>query len=91
MANKRNLKKNIKNVCTSLFAECVAVSLYATDNKKIYLAPLFFSILKLEDNYLKRVSHVEPGMKAKDYFKDLKTRFISEVTEITDQINALYS
>ena len=28
MANKRTLKKNINNICSLLFSECVAESLY---------------------------------------------------------------
>jgi len=40
----------------------------------------------LRNNYVGRISHIEPGMKAKDYFKDLREKFDAEANEIIDQI-----
>ena len=89
MANKRQLKHAIKLICGELFAECVATSLYGpTDIKENYEA-LLFSIIKMQDNYISRVSHPEPGMKAALYYKDLKEKFNAEVDDIVNQINSL--
>lgn len=43
----------------------------------------------MHSNYIRRVSHVEPGMPAKVYFNDLKDKFSKEVNEIVDQLNNL--
>ena len=47
-----------------------------------------FSIVKLQDNAIRRVSHPEPGIPAKQYYKDLREQFSAQVSDILDQINA---
>ena len=89
MANKRNLKHTIHLVCEELFSECVAASLYGTKNATDNADALLFAVIKLQNNYLQRVSHPEPGMPAKKYFKDLREKFTAEVNDIVDQINNL--
>ena len=88
MANKRSLKKNINLICEELFAECVAVSLYGTENNKDNAEALLFAIVKLQNEFISRVSHPEPGMEPKTYFKDLREKFSGQVSEILDQINS---
>jgi hypothetical protein len=85
MAKRRTLKRQITDICTVLFAEGVAASL---ENEHPENAEaLLHSIIKMESNYLSRVSHVEPGMEAKIYFKDLIEKFNAQVVELLDQIN----
>ncbi len=88
MANKRTLKKGINVICESLFAEIMAVSLYGTEENKKNADNLTAAIVKMQMHYLSRVSHPEPGMKPKQYYKDLREKFGKEVTEILDQINS---
>ncbi|MCR5469837.1 hypothetical protein SAMN05216354_2313 [Xylanibacter ruminicola] len=89
MANKRHLKKNINMVCMNLFAECMAVSLYDSDEKKRKnVENQFDTIIKLQDHYCRRISHPEPGMKAKDYYNDLIDKFTEQANEIIDIINS---
>ncbi len=88
MANKRTLKKSINVICTSLFADLVALSLYGTEAQQQQAETLLNSIAKMEVDFLGRVSHPEPGMKPKDYFKDLREKFSSQIQEILDQISA---
>ena len=90
MANKRDLKRTIHYVCSDLLAECVAASLYGEKPEKENIDALLTSILALQNQYIKRASHPEPGMKQKDYFKDLIEQFNSEVSEIVDQISNIY-
>jgi len=85
MANKRLLKRNINLISEELFAECVAASLYG--NNREGAEALIFCILKLQDDFICRISHLEPGMPAKAYFKRLKEDFIAQVSEVADQIN----
>ncbi len=85
MAKRRTLKRQITDICTVLFAEGVAASY---ENKHPDNAEaLLRSIVKMESNYLSRVSHVEPGMKPKVYFSDLIEKFNAQVVELIDQIN----
>ncbi len=85
MANKRNLKRNIHLICDDLFAECVAASLYGQNRDSA--ESLIYSTIKLQRDFISRISHPEPGMKASLYFKNLKEDFINQVSEIDDQIS----
>ena len=88
MANKRTLKKCINLICEDLFAESVAVSLYGPENDRENAEAVLSSIVNMEDHYIKRISHPEPGIPAKKYYKDLREKFSSQVNEILDQINS---
>ncbi|MDO4159322.1 MAG: hypothetical protein Q4D41_02580 [Prevotellaceae bacterium] len=86
MANKRNLKKLINYICSDLFSECIATSLYNGNKNQDDVNSILTSILIIHNNYIKRVSHPEPGMKPKVYYKDLKNRFNDQVSETIDNI-----
>lgn len=85
MANKRNLKRNINYVCGELFSEVVASSYTAKADEENVKA-LLTSILVIHNDYIRRVSHVEPGMKAKTFFSNLTNSFNKQASEIVDQI-----
>ena len=89
MANKRSLKYAINAICEELFAECIAASLYGADNHKDDAEALLFSILKTQSDFVARVSHPEPGLTAKAYYKDLCEKFSAQISELVDQVNAL--
>lgn len=88
MANKRTLKQSINAICDELIVECVAASLYGNDAHEGNDA-LLFTIIKMRADFISRISHPEPGMKASLYFKDLKEKFSVQVSDIIDQINTL--
>jgi len=87
MANKRALKQAINAICEELFVECVAASLYSPENHKDDAVALLASIIKTQAEFTTRVSHPEPGMKPKLYYKDLREKFMAHVSDIVDQIN----
>jgi len=89
MANKRSLKRAINLICGELLTEAVAASLYGNDKHKKGDDALLFSIMQMQRNYICRVSHPEPGMPAKSYFRDLREKFSAEVSEAVDNINNL--
>ncbi|WP_456106422.1 hypothetical protein [Prevotella sp.] len=89
MSNKRDLKRTINYICGDLFVEGIATSLYGESRESDNIEALLTSILSMHNNYIRRVSHVEPGMPAKVYFKDLKDKFSKEVNEVIDQLNNL--
>ena len=87
MANKRTLKRAIHLICEELFAEAVAMSTYGPEAARPNAQALLFSIVRMENDYTSRVSHPEPGLKASDYYKDLREKFSAQVGEIIDQLN----
>ena len=89
MANKRLLKHAVNGISEELFAECIAASLYGSSSHQENSDALLFTILKMQRNFISRISHPEPGITAKAYFKDLREKFTSQVGEIADQINNL--
>lgn len=86
MANKRNLKKAINNVCENLFAECIASSLYngKPDNEHVNI--ILASIININNDFVRRISHPEPGMTAKFYYNHLRNDFDKSVDEVIDNI-----
>ena len=89
MSNKKDLKKTINYICSELFAECVAASLYNGKPNEDSVNALLSSILMIQNDYVRRISHPEPGMRPKDYFKDLIDNFNKQTSEIIDQIASL--
>ena len=89
MANKRSLKHLINLICEDLFTECVAASLYGNEPQKDNAEALLHSIFKMQSDFVRRVSHPEPGMPAQIYYKDLREKFSAQVTEAIDQITNL--
>jgi hypothetical protein len=87
MVNKRTLKRAIHLICDDLFAEAIALSLYGTEAQRESASALLYSIVKIEDDCIRRVSHPEPGIKPQDYFKDLREKFSAQVSDIVDQMN----
>ena len=88
MASKRTLKKKINLICEELFAEGVALSLYGPEAQKDNGQAILFSIVKIHNNYISRISHPEPGMKKQEFYKDLREKFISRAQELADQLSA---
>ena len=89
MSNKKDLKKTINYICSELFAECVAASLYNGKPNEDSVNALLSSILMIQNDYVRRISHPEPGMRPKDYFKDVIDNFNKQTSEIIDKIASL--
>jgi hypothetical protein len=89
MANRRNLKRNINFICSELFAECIASSLYNGHPDQGNVDALLTSILKMQNDFVNRISHTEPGTSAKTYYRKMIHDFNKHVDEIIDQINNL--
>lgn len=89
MTNRRKLKKNINFICSEMFAECIAASLYNGQPDKGNVNALLTSILKMQNDFVNRISHAEPGVTAKSYYNRLTHEFHKQVDEIIDQISNL--
>lgn len=85
---RREIKKDINSLCANLFAECVALLHYKnkTDIKDVENVMLI--ILKLQDDMVSRLSHVEPGS-TKLFFKKMREELLTRTEEIVEHIKAL--
>lgn len=88
MANKRNLKKQVNHIASELFAECLFNSLYIPGTDKQKADQLMGRILNMQDEYLRRVSHIEPGS-VKLFFKKYRENFNAEVDAIIEEMGKL--
>ena len=86
MAKKKELKKTVNYICEELIANCVATSLYNGKPIDDDVNAIFASILHVQTDYISRISHPEPGMPQKKYYKQLVDDFNKQVLELVDQI-----
>lgn len=84
MANKRQFKKHVHNVCGDLFADCVALTMCGGDNREM-LERLMAETLALNNEFTARACHVEPN-DAKAYFKHNRADFDAKAEEIFAKI-----
>ncbi len=89
MANRRQLKKSINLVAGSLLVECVATQHFEHQAPQEDIDNIMASILRLQDDMICRVSHPEPGMPAKVFFKKLRTEMAQRTDEIINQLYAI--
>lgn len=89
MASKKGLKKTINNICTDIFAETVAASLYNGMPHTENVDSLLKSILRTREDFVSRISHPEPGMDPKKYYDHLANDFAEHIMEIIDHIGNL--
>ena len=84
MASRKELKKNINYIAGELFTECLVNSLYVpgTDKQKAD------ELLKMQDEFISRISHTEPG-NVKGFYKKLRADFNAKVDEIIDAMGKL--
>ena len=81
MAKRRELKKNVNYIAGELFSECLINSKFipGTDKKKAD---------ELQDEFISRISHTEPG-NVKGFYKKFRSDFNAKVNEIIDAIAKL--
>ncbi len=89
MAKKRNLKQTINYICSDLFAEGVAASLYGAQKDEDAVNNVLSLIIVTRNDYVKRISHPEPGMKPRIYYKRLIADFNEQINDIINQISNL--
>lgn len=86
MAKKRNLKRSINYICGDLFAETMAAALYGNGSNKEAADNLLATIIITRNDFVSRVSHPEPGMKARKYYQTLINNFNESVNDIIEKI-----
>lgn len=88
MASRKNLKKNVNYIASELFAECLVNSLYVPGTDKAKADELMSTILNMQDEFLSRISHTQPG-NVKGYYKKFNEDFNAKVDEIIEAMNNL--
>ena len=87
MANKRELKKAINYVASDLFLECIVLKQIKKANPSAADA-ILGDILCLQNEFLARAGHPEPGC-VKKYYRKLNEDFGNEVGAIIRRMQAM--
>lgn len=87
MAKKKDLKDSINFACDELITACLAVSF--NKEKEAAADKLMLKIQAIRQDFVKRLSHTEPGMEPKNYFKAVIEGFGKELDQLVEQINKL--
>ena len=88
MARRKNLKKVITFVVDEWATEAFLLSYDAKGDTEAWVA-LFNKIFNLNNEYIARINHVEPGMPAKKYFNALCDSFNADSKALLGEISVL--
>ena len=88
MASRRELKKTANYISGELFSECLINSMFVPGTDKAKADQLMAEILKMQDEFISRISHTEPG-NVKGFYKKFRSDFNAKVNEIIDAIAKL--
>ena len=88
MASRRELKKTVNYISGELFSECLINSMFVPGTDKAKADQLMAEILKMQDEFISRISHTEPG-NVKGFYKKFRSDFNAKVNEIIDVIAKL--
>ena len=88
MASRRELKKSVNYISGELFAECLVNAMFIPGTDKAKAEDIMAEILKMQDEFVSRISHTEPG-NVKGFYKKFRSDFNAKVNEIIDAISNL--
>lgn len=88
MASRRELKKTVNYISGELFSECLINSMFVPGTDKTKADELMAEILKMQDEFISRISYTEPG-NVKGFYKKFRSDFNAKVNEIIDAIAKL--
>ena len=83
MANRRRLKKEINNICSDLM---LAIVLQDKPQSTEKLESIVEEILALNVEFVKRISHTEPGS-VRLFYAKLRQEFSEKVQNIYDLLS----
>lgn len=88
MAKRRTLKKGINYIAGELFAECLFMSLNLSETGKKKADEIMTDILNMQDEFISRISHTEPG-NVKGFYKKLQEDLNAKIDEIIAAMHQL--
>lgn len=87
MASRKSLKQNVNYIAGELFGECLLNSMSEKADKN-EADKILTRILEMQDEFVSRISHTEPG-NVKGFYRKFRSDFNKEVDEIVDAITKL--
>ena len=75
-------------IAGELFSECLINSKFIPGTDKKKADELMVEIMKMQDEFISRISHTEPG-NVKGFYKKFRSDFNAKVNEIIDAIAKL--
>ena len=88
MANRKDLKKAINSMAGEVFTECIICSLNLSEEGKQKADKVMTDILNMQNEFISRISHTEPG-NVKGFYKKLREDFSTQVDGIVTAIGQL--
>lgn len=88
MASRRKLKKNVNYIIGELFAECIIRCMASSKVAEKQADQILAEILKVQDEFICRISHTEPG-NVKGFYKKFYGDFNQEINKIAEGIEKL--
>lgn len=85
---RRELKSSIHFLADELIAECIAHLDYQKQDNFDDVDNIIKTVLLMEDDMIRRLSHVEPGS-TRLFFKKIQEELTARVDDLVDQISAL--
>lgn len=88
MASRKNLKKHVNYISGELFTECMINSLYVPGTDKAKADELMTEILEMQQEFISRISHTQPG-NAKQFYRKFREDYGVRIKAVIDSIAAL--
>jgi hypothetical protein len=88
MASRRQLKRDISYVIGDIFTECLIYKELVPGTSQKEAEKLIVDLLRIDNEYITRISHTEPG-KAKEYYRALIKDFQTEINKVIDKLTKL--
>lgn len=88
MASRRNLKKSVKYIINDLYMESMICSLCSSEENIAEAEKMIHRVMKLQKEYISRISHTEPG-NVKGFYKKFKEDFSKEISDIIGELSKL--
>ena len=88
MASRRDLKRDISYVIGDIFTECLIYKELVPGTNKDEAEKLIVDLLRIDNEFITRISHTEPG-NAKKYYSQLVKDFQKSISEVIDKLTKL--
>lgn len=88
MASRKNLKKEIGYVIGELFTECMIYTELVPGANKKASDEILIELMNIENEFIKRINHTEPG-NAKVYYRKLYKDFDESIVKVLDKMTKL--
>ena len=84
MANRRNLKKQVKLICGEIMTDCFLLSICQNADED-QVKDLLAEAVDIYYDFISRISHTEPGQE-KLFYKKFREEFSSRIDALNQKI-----